>query len=94
MCSTKTKFSTKKNVNEEQLNKIFTDAEKANFKGIIQTSSAPLVSNDFNHNSHSSIVDTKETKVINKNFCRVLSWYDNEWGFSNRLIDVALKLSK
>ncbi|MFL2679216.1 MAG: type I glyceraldehyde-3-phosphate dehydrogenase [Alphaproteobacteria bacterium] len=88
------KFSTKKNVDEEQLNKIFTDAEKANFKGIIQTSSAPLVSNDFNHNSHSSIVDTKETKVINKNFCRVLSWYDNEWGFSNRLIDVALKLSK
>jgi glyceraldehyde 3-phosphate dehydrogenase len=88
------KFSTKKNVDEKQLNKIFTDAEKGNFKGIIQTSSAPLVSNDFNHNPHSSIVDTEETKVINNNFCRVLSWYDNEWGFSNRLIDVALKLSK
>ena len=88
------KFSTKKNVDEEQLNKIFTDAEKENFKGIIQTSSVPLVSNDFNHNPHSSIVDMKETKVINNNFCRVLSWYDNEWGFSNRLIDVALKLSK
>jgi len=88
------KFSTKKNVDEKQLNKIFTDAEKGSFKGIIQTSSAPLVSNDFNHNPHSSIVDTKETKVINNNFCRVLSWYDNEWGFSNRLIDVALKLSK
>lgn len=88
------KFSTKKNVDEEKLNKIFTDAEKGNFKGIIQTSSAPLVSNDFNHNPHSSIVDTKETKVINNNFCRVLSWYDNEWGFSNRLIDVAVKLSK
>ena len=52
-----------------------------------------LVSIDFNHNSHSSVVDLSETKVINERFCRILSWYDNEWGFSNRLVDIVLKLS-
>ena len=70
------------------------DAEKSNFKNIIQTTSEPLVSNDFNHNPNSSIVDLSETKVLNKKFCRILAWYDNEWGFSNRLVDVISTLSK
>ena len=52
----------------------------------------PLVSIDFNHNIHSSIFDVTQTQVVNKNFCRVLSWYDNEWAFSNRMIDTMLKL--
>ena len=56
---------------------------------VIQTTSEPLVSNDFNHNPNSSIVDLKETKVINKKFCRILAWYDNEWGFSKRMIDLS-----
>ena len=51
-----------------------------------------MVSVDFNHNPHSSILDAQETKVISKSFCRILSWYDNEWGFSNRLIDVTKEL--
>ena len=86
-------FMTKKDTSEDEINKIFLDAEKNEFMGILQTVSAPLVSSDFNHNSHSSVVDLAETKVINERFCRILSWYDNEWGFSNRLVDLVLELS-
>ncbi len=83
------KFISKKNTNKEQLNKLFVSAEKGDFNNIVQTTNEPLVSNDFNHNPNSSIVDLSETKVINEKFCRILAWYDNEWGFSNRLVDVA-----
>ncbi len=88
------KFITKKQTSIENLNDIIKKAELKDFKNIIETTDDPLVSNDFNHNPHSSIIDLNETKVINNKFCRILSWYDNEWGFSNRLIDVALKLRK
>ena len=86
-------FMTKKSTSENEINKIFLNAEKNEFKGIVETVSTPLVSSDFNHNSHSSVVDLAETKVINERFCRILSWYDNEWGFSNRLVDIVLELS-
>ncbi|MAI29771.1 MAG: type I glyceraldehyde-3-phosphate dehydrogenase [Rickettsiales bacterium] len=86
-------FMAKKNTSENEINEIFLNAEKSEFRGILQTVSAPLVSSDFNHNSHSSVVDLAETKVINNKFCRILSWYDNEWGFSNRLVDIILELS-
>ena len=88
------KFITEKQTSIENLNDIIKKAELKDFKNIIETTDDPLVSNDFNHNPHSSIIDLNETKVINNKFCRILSWYDNEWGFSNRLIDVALKLRK
>ena len=88
------KFFSKKETTEEILNNIFIEAEKSSFMNVIQTTSEPLVSNDFNHNPNSSIVDLKETKVINKKFCRILAWYDNEWGFSNRLVDVIATLSE
>ena len=88
------KFITKKQTSIENLNDIIKKAELKDFKNIIETTDDPLVSNDFNHNPHSSIIDLNETKVINNKFCRILSWHDNEWGFSNRLIDVALKLRK
>ena len=88
------KFITKKQTSIENLNDIIKKAELKDFKNIIETTDDPLVSNDFNHNPHSSIIDLNETKVINNKFCRILSWYDNEWGFSNRLIDMALKLRK
>ena len=65
-----------------------------NLKGILTVSNLTLVSIDFNHNSSSSIFDLTQTQVINENFCRVLSWYDNEWGFSNRMIDTMLDLKK
>jgi glyceraldehyde 3-phosphate dehydrogenase len=88
------KFLSKKDTTEKDLNSIFFNAEKESFKNIIQTTNEPLVSNDFNHNPHSSIIDLSETKVLNNRFCRVLAWYDNEWGFSNRLVDVISTLSK
>ena len=88
------KFFAKKDTNKEDLNSLFSNAEKDSFKNIIQTTDEPLVSNDFNHNPHSSVVDLNETKVLNNRFCRVLAWYDNEWGFSNRLVDVISTLSQ
>ena len=88
------KFFSKKETSEDDLNNLFLKAEKDSFQNIIQTTSEPLVSNDFNHNPNSAIVDLSETKVLNKKFCRILAWYDNEWGFSNRLVDVISTLSR
>ena len=85
-------FQTKIETSSEKINNLLAEASKNELKNILSVSNVPLVSCDFNHNSHSSIVDLNETKVINNIFCRVLSWYDNEWGFSNRLIDVANKM--
>ena len=75
------KFITKKQTSIENLNDIIKKAELKDFKNIIETTDDPLVSNDFNHNPHGSIIDLNEAKVINNKFCRILSWYDNEWGF-------------
>lgn len=77
---------------ENNINEFLMDASLKELKGVLEISKEPLVSCDFNHNSHSSILDSTETKVINKNFCRILSWYDNEWGFSNRLLDITKKI--
>jgi glyceraldehyde 3-phosphate dehydrogenase len=57
-------------------------------KGVLLCSDEPLVSSDFNGNPHSSIVDTANTTVIGGNMIKVLSWYDNEWGFSNRMLEL------
>jgi len=62
--------------------------------GILATNDQPLVSSDFNHNPASSTLDLKQTQVINERFVRVLSWYDNEWGFSNRMADTAVAMGK
>ena len=82
------KFYSKKSTTSSELKNIFLKAENHELKSIIQTVSDPMVSGDFNHNPHSSIIDLSEVNVIKDNFCRILSWYDNEWGFSNRLLDV------
>ena len=82
------KFYSKKSTTPSELKNIFLKAENHELKSIIQTVSDPMVSGDFNHNPHSSIIDLSEVNVIKDNFCRILSWYDNEWGFSNRLLDV------
>jgi glyceraldehyde 3-phosphate dehydrogenase len=66
------------------------DAAKSNrLKGIIGINNAPTVSVDFNHDSHSSTFDVTQTQVLDNRFVRILSWYDNEWGFSNRMVEVA-----
>ena len=67
-------------------------ASKTYLKNILGLEQKPLVSSDFNHDPRSSIIDTGLTNVIGNNFGTVFAWYDNEWGFSNRMIDVSLAL--
>ena len=86
-------FVPKKEVSTETINKAMVDASQGLLKGILAVNSAPLVSKDFNHNPHSSIFDLTQTQVIKGKFCRILSWYDNEWGFSNRMCDTAIQIS-
>ena len=81
-------FYTKKNINVENINAKIKEACLHSFKGIVQFNELPLVSIDFNHNPASSIFDSTQTQTTGENFGRILSWYDNEWGFSNRMIDV------
>ena len=86
-------FTSKKKTSVEKINDFVIKATKTKqLKNILTTNNLPLVSIDFNHNSSSSIFDLTQTQVINQKFCRVLSWYDNEWGFSNRMMDTAAKL--
>ena len=85
-------FNSKKKVNAKLINDALTKASKTYLKNVLGVETKPLVSSDFNHDSRSSIVDAGLTKVISDNFATVFSWYDNEWGFSNRMIDVALTL--
>ncbi len=88
-------FISKKKTDINQVNKIILKASKTKaLKNILTTNSLPLVSIDFNHNPSSSIFDLTQTQVVKDKFCRVLSWYDNEWGFSNRMIDTMLDLKK
>ncbi len=69
-------------------------SQSARFKGILGVNDQPLVSVDFCHDSHSSTFDLTQTVVMEGRFCRVLSWYDNEWGFSNRMIDTARAMGR
>ncbi|HET7411069.1 MAG TPA: erythrose-4-phosphate dehydrogenase, partial [Pararhizobium sp.] len=69
-------------------------AASQELKGILGTTDQPNVSSDFNHDSHSSTLHIDQTKVQNGTLVRVLSWYDNEWGFSNRMVDTAAALGK
>ncbi|MDC1148129.1 type I glyceraldehyde-3-phosphate dehydrogenase [Pelagibacteraceae bacterium] len=85
-------FNSKKKMNEKLINDALTKASKSYLKNVLGVETMPLVSSDFNHDSRSSIIDAGLTKVISDNFATVFSWYDNEWGFSNRMIDVALTL--
>jgi glyceraldehyde 3-phosphate dehydrogenase len=83
-----------KEVSIESINDAMTKASQADLKGILEVNSAPLVSKDFNHNPHSSIFDLTQTQVIKGKFSRILSWYDNEWGFSNRMCDTAIQIAR
>jgi glyceraldehyde 3-phosphate dehydrogenase len=68
------------------------DAAAGELNGILEYNSDPLVSIDFNHNPSSSIFEASQTKVIDGTLVKVLSWYDNEWGFSNRMLDTTVAL--
>ncbi len=86
------KFTTSKDTTVEEVNNAILAASGGDLDGVLGTYDEPLVSGDFNHNPLSSIFAVNETKVINGNLVRVMSWYDNEWGFSNRMLDTAVKM--
>src|SRR5712664_2892090 len=84
------KFDSARETTADEVNTLMEDAAKSNrLKGIVGINKAPTVSVDFNHDPHSSTFDVTQTQVLDKTFVRVLSWYDNEWGFSNRMVEVA-----
>jgi glyceraldehyde 3-phosphate dehydrogenase len=82
-------FCTKKEINKEKINEAFNEVSKNQSKKILEVTSEKLVSIDFNHNSSSAIVDSSLTSVVGKNMGKISAWYDNEWGFSNRMCDIA-----
>ena len=82
-------FYSKKKTTIDEINGEMENAAGHKLKGVLSINDQPLVSSDFNHDPHSSIFDVTQTQVVNDHFCRVLSWYDNEWGFSNRMLDTA-----
>ena len=88
------KFVPKKPVTVDGINAAMRTAAEGELKGVLSVVSAELVSSDFNHSAYSSNFDLTQTQVIEGTFARVLSWYDNEWGFSNRMLDTAAVLGK
>ena len=82
-------FSSSKNLTAEGINNSFIKASKSKLKNILEINNEPFVSSDFNHNSHSAIVDLALTKVIENKMAKVSAWYDNEWGFASRMCDLA-----
>ena len=88
-------FVSKKKTSVEKINNLILKASRtSSLKNILSTNNLPLVSIDFNHNASSSIFDLTQTQVLNNKFCRILSWYDNEWGFSNRMVETMMDLKK
>jgi len=83
-----------KNVSIADVNDAMAEAADGALRGVLDVCEMPLVSIDFNHNPASSTFDSTQTTVIDGNFVRVLSWYDNEWGFSNRMLDTTAELAK
>ena len=85
-------FKAKRAPSVEEVNKAMKEASESDLKGVVEYSTEPLVSSDFNHNPASSIFDSTLTKVAEGTLVKVCSWYDNEWGFSNRMLDVTVAL--
>jgi glyceraldehyde 3-phosphate dehydrogenase len=84
------KFDAARDTSREEVNALMEKAAESNqLRGILGINKAPTVSVDFNHNPHSAIFDVTQTQVLDKRFVRVLAWYDNEWGFSNRMVEAA-----
>ncbi|TKB64907.1 MAG: type I glyceraldehyde-3-phosphate dehydrogenase, partial [Mesorhizobium sp.] len=88
------KFIAKRPTTVQEINDAVIAASNGKLKGILAVTRHPNVSIDFNHDPHSSIVALDQTKVMDGNFVSVLSWYDNEWGFSNRMGDTAVAFGK
>ena len=87
-------FSSKKSIDADTINNAMTKASKGDLKGVLGVENKPLLSIDYNHNPLSSIFDLTQTQVVKGRLGRVLSWYDNEWGFANRMSDTASVIGK
>ena len=85
-------FSAARETTIEEINSLMKQASGGPLKGVLESNDVPLVSVDFNHNPASSIYDSELSKVINGNLIKVVAWYDNEWGFSNRMLDTTIAL--
>ena len=85
-------FSAARETTIEEINSLMKQASEGSLKGVLEYNDVPLVSVDFNHNPASSIYDSELSKVINGNLIKVVAWYDNEWGFSNRMLDTTIAL--
>ena len=85
-------FSAARETTIEEINSLMKQASEGPLKGVLEYNDVPLVSVDFNHNPASSIYDSELSKVINGNLIKVVAWYDNEWGFSNRMLDTTIAL--
>ncbi|MHA1309412.1 MAG: type I glyceraldehyde-3-phosphate dehydrogenase [Candidatus Helarchaeota archaeon] len=85
--------NTEKDVTVESVNNALKEAAEGKLKGIMEYTEDPIVSRDIVGNSHSAIIDGGMTMVVGKNLVKVLSWYDNEWGFSNRMVDLIIKMA-
>ena len=88
------KFNTQRSISVEELNKKFQEYANGPLKRIMGVDTDPKVSSDYNHDSRSSILDLTETTAVSDNFGRVLTWYDNEWGFSNRMLETTEQVCK
>ena len=87
-------FCTKKEIDIKNINNAFESASKKELKRILEVTYEKLVSVDFNHHSASAIIDASLTSVVGTNMGKISAWYDNEWGFSNRMCDIAVNLHK
>src|ERR1700678_4315787 len=88
------KFVAKRSTTKDEINSAVRRAADQQLKGILGYTDAPNVSSDFNHDPHSSVFHMDQTKVMDGTLVRVMSWYDNEWGFSNRMVDTAVAMGK
>src|SRR5262245_3689419 len=88
------KFGARRATTKDEINGAVKRAAEQQLKGILGYTEAPNVSSDFNHDAHSSVFAMDQTKVMDGTLVRVMSWYDNEWGFSNRMIDTAVAMGK
>jgi glyceraldehyde 3-phosphate dehydrogenase len=87
-------FRTEKSTSADEINQVLRDAANGALKGILTFSDEQLVSIDFNHNPYSSIIDTTFTRSVDPHMHKVLAWYDNEWGYSNRIIDLIAHVAR
>ena len=88
------KIVAKRSTTKDEINAAMRRASEQELKGVLAITDLPNVSSDFNHDPHSSTFHMDQTKVIDGTFVRVMSWYDNEWGFSNRMADTAVAMAK